>query len=561
LTSIARGRILRGEEATTTATALERGRDAFQREAWATASDELTAAAEQSPLSADDLEQLATAAYLAGRDAESAAALERAHHEHLRNGEPARAAMCTFWLGLALILRGEMARGGGWLSRGQRLVDDAHLDCVERGFLLLPAGFATLFEGGAAAAYEIFDQAGKIGDRFANHDLTAFARHGQGQALIRLGDTAGGVALLDEVMTALTAGEVAPIATGLIYCAVIETCHEFFDLRRAHEWTAALSQWCARQPELVPYRGQCLVHRAQLMEQAGDWPEAMHEVQLACQRLSTPTAHPALGAAMYQLGELHRLLGQVAEAEAAYRQASECGLYPQPGLALLRLAQGHGDAAAAAIRGAADEVTDRLTRARVFSAYVEIALATGDVAAARATADELTGIAADIGAPLLTAMAAHARGAVLLAEGDARSALDALREAGEAWRELGSRYDGARTRALVGRARRALGDDDTAQLEIDGARAVFVALGATPDIDRLDRLEQPAPRDGTNAGLSPRELEVLRLVATGRTNHAIAAELVLSERTVARHVSNIFAKLGLSSRSAATAYAYEHDLV
>jgi DNA-binding NarL/FixJ family response regulator len=515
---------------------------------------------EQSPLDAGDLELLAIAAYLSGRDADSVAMLERAHQEYLRVGEPGRAARCAFWLGLGLILRGEMARGGGWVARGQRLVDDGQLDCAERGFLLLPAGFAALFEGGAAASYEIFGTAAEIGERFAEPDLVALARHGQGQALIRLGDTAGGVALLDEVMTSVTAGELGPITTGLIYCAVIATCHETFDLRRAHEWTAALSHWCSGQPELVPYRGQCLVHRSQVMEQMGEWAEALHEVRLACQWLSTPTVQPALGAAMYQLGELLRLRGEPDEAEAAYRRASECGHYPQPGLALLRLAQGRGDAAAGAIRGAAEQVTDRLTLARIFSAYVEIMLATGDVAAASAAADELSRIAADVNTPLLTAMARHARGAVLLAEGDARSALEALREAAESWRELQSRYDGARTQVLVGLARRELGDDDTAQLDLDGARSVFVALGATPDVERLDRLAAPDAGHGAG-GLSPRELEVLRLVATGRTNAAIAAELVLSEKTVARHMSNIFAKLGLASRSAATAYAYEHGLV
>jgi DNA-binding NarL/FixJ family response regulator len=360
-------------------------------------------------------------------------------------------------------------------------------------------------------------------------------------------------------MTGVVAGEVGPIATGLIYCAVVETCHEIFDLRRAHEWTLALSDWCTSQPELVPYRGQCLVHRAELMQQSGDWGGAMQEVRLACRRLSVPPGQPALGRAMYQLAELHRLRGEVDEAEAAYRQASECGHYPQPGLALLRLAQGRVPAAAAAIRGAVDELTDRLDRARVLMACVDIALAADDVAAARAAAEELTDDAAALDAPFLRAAAGQARGAVLLAEDEPRRALDSLREAAEGWRGLHGRYDGARTRVLVGLARRVLGDDDTAQLELDGARAVFLELGADPDVERIDRLtRRPGPGAG---GLSPRELEVLRLVATGRTNHAIAADLVLSERTVARHVSNIFTKLGLSSRSAATAYAYEHDLV
>ncbi len=206
-------------------------------------------------------------------------------------------------------------------------------------------------------------------------------------------------------------------------------------------------------------------------------------------------------------------------------------------------------------------MTDRLARARVLSAYVEIVLASGDVGAARAAADELAATAADLEAPLLDAIAAHARGAVLLAEGDPRGALESLHEAADTWRALQARYDGARTRVVIGLARQQLGDDDTAQLELDGARRAFAALGATPDVELLDRLASTPSRNGQAGGLSPRELEVLRLVATGRTNHAIAAHLVLSERTVARHISNIFAKLGLSSRSAATAYAYEHDLV
>ena len=550
-----------GEEATTTASALDLGRDAFRRHAWASASDQLATAAERTPLDVADLELLAVAAYLAGRDDASAAAWEQAHHEHLRRGDPAGAARCGFWLALAMIMRGEMARGGGWVARAQRLVEDARLDGPERGFLMLPAAFATLLEGGAAAAYAIFEQAVAIGERFAEPDLVALARHGLGQALLLRGDTAAGLALLDEVMTAITAGEVGPITSGLIYCAVIETCQDIYDLRRAHEWTAALSDWCAAQPELVPYRGQCLVHRSEVMQQAGEWPDAMQEARLACQRLSTPTVHPALGRAMYQLAELYRLCGQAVEAEAAYRRAGECGHYPQPGLALLRVTQGRVDAAAVAIRGAAEQVTDRMARARVLSAYVEIVLATDDVGAARTAADELTVIAGDIGAPLLLAMAAHARGAVLLAEGDARGALDALREADAGWRSLQARYEGARTRVLVGMARSRLGDDDTAQLELDGARAVFVGLGATPDVELLDRMTAAPRRDPNPGGLSPRELEVLRLVATGRTNHAIAVELVLSEKTVARHVSNIFAKLDLRSRSAATAYAYEHGLV
>jgi ATP/maltotriose-dependent transcriptional regulator MalT len=521
----------------------------------------LTAAAAAAPLCADDLELLAIAAYLAGRNAESAAAWERAHHEHLRLGNVARAVRCGFWLSMALLLSGETARGGGWVARSQRLLDSIDGDCAERGFLVLPAGFAALFNGGAAAAYGIFEQAAVIGERFAEADLVATARHGQGQALIRQGNVVEGLALFDEVMTAVTAGEVGTIAAGVIYCAVVETCQEILDLRRANEWTTALANWCVDQPELVPYRGQCLVHRSEVMQQAGDWADAMQEASAACRRLSEPTSHPALGRAMYQLAELHRLRGELVEAEDAYGRASDAGHYPQPGLALLRLAQGRIEPAASGIRSALHQVTDFFAKARLLPPYVEIMLAVGDTAAAREAADDVTAMAGRIPAPVLRALAAHARGAVCLAEGDADAALTELLRAEDGWRKVQLRYEGACTRVLIGLARRRLGDGDTAHLDLAGARSVFVQLGAATDVERLDRLVSPEKSGPAVSGLTPRELEVLKLVSTGRTNAAVASELVLSEKTVARHVSNIFAKLGLSSRSAATAYAYEHNLV
>jgi DNA-binding CsgD family transcriptional regulator len=541
--------------------ALDRGRAAYQRRAWASAADELTAAAAAEPLSAPDLESLAVAAYLAGRDQESAAAWERAHQEYLRLGNLTRAVRCGHWLSMALFLRGETARGGGWIARCQRLLDSVDGDCAERGFLLLPAAFAALFDGGAAAAYGIFEQAVAIGERFAEVDLVAIARHGQGQALIRQGHLVEGVGLLDEVMTSVTAGEVGPITAGIIYCAVVETCQEILDLRRANEWTVALTDWCAGQPELVPYRGQCLVHRSEVMQQAGEWSEAMAEARTACARLAEPTAHPALGRAMYQVAELHRLRGELAEADDAYRRASEAGHYPQPGLALLRLAQGRAVVAAAAIRGAVEQTNDFFARTRLLAPCVEVMLATGDVAGARKAAEELTSSVGGIPAPVLRALAAHARGSVSLAEGNPAAALSDLTRADDSWRSLQLTYERARTRVLIGLARRELGDADTAELDLDGARSAFVRLGATTDLDRLDRLLSTPAEGPAATGLSPRELEVLKLVATGRSNQAVAAELVLSEKTVARHLSNIFAKLGLSSRSAATAYAYEHHLV
>jgi DNA-binding CsgD family transcriptional regulator len=538
--------------------ALDRGRESFRRQEWGDAYAQLSAAGRQVSLEPDDLERLAVAAYLAGRDAHSEEAWTGAHHQSLAVADWGRAARCAFWLGITLINRMEPARGGGWLARAQRVLDDAKHECVERGWLLVPMALRQYHLGDFVGSATTWAEAANIGAFYDDVDLVTTARHGQGRTLIRLGKTAEGVALLDEAMVAVAAGELSPIPAGIVYCSVIEACQEILDVRRAQEWTKALSDWCASQPDLVPYRGRCLIHRSEIMQLNGAWPEAMDEARRACERLSAPP-QPQLGAAFYQRAELHRLRGEFTMAEDAYRQASQRGRIPEPGLALLRLARGRADAAAAAIRRAVEEAKDLVSRSKVLPAYVEIMLARNDDAAARTAAEELAGIADGMDLPYLRAVAGHAQGAVLLAEGDARAALEALRGAWASFEELQVPYEAARLRVLAGLACQELGDEEGAELERDGARRVFEQLGAAPDLARLQALSSTAASQAAG-GLTAREVQVLALVATGKSNREIAAELVISERTVARHMSNIFTKLNVSSRTAASAFAFEHDL-
>ena len=539
---------------------LGRGRGSYARRAWMDAYKSLSQADQAAPLGAEDLELLATSAFMLGRDDDCLSSLERAHHAYLDAGEAMRAVRCAFWLVINLALRGEMSRATGWLGRAQRLVERDGGDCVERGYLLVPIMLRHEAAGDWEAAYAAAADAAEIGERFGDADLLALAIHEQGCALIQQERVEEGLGLLDEAMVAVIAGELSPIVPGIVYCSVIMGCQEVYALRRAQEWTAALTRWCEEQPEMVAFSGRCLVHRAEIMELHGAWREALEEARRAHQRCLQGKNQSAAAQAFYRQAEVHRLQGRFSAAEEAYRDASRCGCEPQPGLALLRLAQGNDDAAAAAIRRAVGETTEPLKRARLLPAYVEIMLAVGDVQEARSACRELEEISARYESGMLGAMSAHAEGAVDLAEGDARAALLALRHAWQMWQELEVPYEAARVRVLLGLACRTLGDDDTAALELEAARDVFAQLGAAPDLAHADSLTRRAASVDAR-GLTPRELQVLRLLAAGRTNKAIAAELVLSERTVDRHVSNIFTKLGVSSRTAATAYAYKQQLL
>ncbi len=546
---------------------VERARAAFVRQDWAEAFSTLAAAAEGGPLDAADHERLAICAYLVGRDDDSTKAWEAAQHAAAATGDTAEAARCAFWLAFILMLRGQTAHGAGWLTRTERLIQKVGEDCPASGYVLVPRFLGALEQGDPSAARDLAARAAEAGDRFDDADLRALGTLGHGQALIATGDVVSGLAQLDAVMVAVTGDEVGPIVTGIVYCAVILECMRLFDVRRAAEWTDALGAWCDAQPDLVPYRGQCLVHRSQLQQAAGDWPDAISTAAAACRRLTDPP-HPALGLAYYQEGELHRLVGAFEQAELDYRQASRHGYDPVPGLALLQLARGNGAAAAAAIQRALYEVRDPAGRPALLAAAVDILCSTGDRSAARAAADEMRTLADAASSAVLDAMAAHATGTVLVSEGNPAIALPQLRAAASAWQSLRMPYEAARAAILVGRTCSALGDCTAAALEFDNARATFSELGAGPDLKQVTALsaglttDSPAPARKTVASLlSNREREVLAHLAAGRTNREIAAHLLISQHTVARHLENIYAKLGVRTRAAATAYAYENDLV
>jgi DNA-binding CsgD family transcriptional regulator len=539
---------------------LERGRDSYAREAWTDAFEALTAADASKPLGPEDVERLSTAAYMIGREADYFDLLARAHRAYVDGGQELDAFRCALWIGVTLASHGDMGRAGGWLGRAGRLLERQEGECVERGYMLLPMIFQKEAGGDLEGAAATAGEAVAIAERFGDSDLFALAAHAQGHMLVEDGRLGEALPLLDEAMVAVTTGELSPIVSGIVYCGVILACRDAHEIRRAQEWTLALTRWCERQPDLVAFTGRCLVHRAEILQLRGDWADALAEAQRAQERCRQAANETAAGEACYRQGEIHRVRGDFEAAESAYREGSRHGREPQPGLALLRLAQGKLDAAEAAIRRVHDETTAAGARASVLPAYVEIMLAAGEPDAAGDACRELEAIAERQEVPAIEAMAAEARGRVALAAEDHRGALTSLRRAAQAWQELDAPYEGARVRWLVALACRQLGDEDTATLELDGARAVLEELEAAPDLARVDKLALTA-RPGNPFGLSDRELEVLRHLSAGATNKAIAAELVLSVRTVDRHVSNIFAKLGVSSRAAATAYAHEHHVL
>ncbi|HEX6151099.1 LuxR C-terminal-related transcriptional regulator [Nocardioides sp.] len=536
---------------------LEQARTDFERGEWTAAYDAWSAAG-LNALSVDELDDFATVTELLGRHDESVAALQREFVVSQDARDPGRGIRSAFRLAMSTGAHGEPALSAGWTARAEGLAEELDDGAVEHGWVAFLQMFRAIMSGDFPTAMARAEAAVAVGRRHRDPDLSAMALVGLGRITLYSGRVTDGLALLDESMVRVIAGECSPVFAGHVYCTAIEGCQEISDFARMAEWTSALERWCAEQPGLLAFTGQCAVHRGQLLRVRGEWGSALDEFELAAARYREVGSPDAAALSAYESGEVLRLRGDHAGAEAAYERAADRGFEPQPGLALLWLARGEQAAALTAIERLQAEPGGPVQRCRILPAVIEVLLSDGQVDRARELADELHRIADDFGCEALKAAAAEASGAVELAGGDAAGALPYLRKANQLWARSDAPYDRARARVLAGRALAAVGDVETSRRELEAARATLRQLGARPAADQVDRLLAPA---SLPSGLTAREAEVLRLVASGRSNAQIAADLVLSEKTVARHLSNIFTKLDVGSRTAATAFAFEHGLV
>ena len=534
---------------------LVQGRQALERHDWAVAQEHLTAS-DPAALGPDDLHALATAAFLAGDRDTSVRAWQQAFRLHLDSGATLKAAEVACWIAFVVYAAGDESVGNGWVARAARLLEGHPEEGSEHGFVLLYAMYRHLAAGRLDDALTVAQRVSDIGLACRDPDLVANGLSSQGRLLVYTGRVHEGVALLDEAMVGVVAGEVSPIVAGSVYCSMVEGCQEIGDVARMTQWTDALSRWCEGQPGLVAFTGQCAVHRAQIMRSHGAYAEALLELDLALARYEAAGSDPAAGLALYERGEVLRICGDFDAATVAYDAAEAYGHHPQPGLALLWLARGRVPAALHGIRRLLDEHADPVRRSRLLPAAVDVFLGAGEITLAQEAATEVDQLAHAFESTELAAWSAFAQGAVALAQEQPKGALTALRTSCRVWLELGSPYEAARVRTHIGLALRALGDEESAVAEIRAAQQTFGELGAVPALREVERLSSTLGPDG----LTGREVEVLRLAAEGLSNQQIAATMFLSDRTIGRHLSNIFAKIGVATRTAAAAYAYEHGL-
>ena len=535
--------------------ALDVARSALQERRWSDAYEALHAVG-PGDLTGPDLEGLADAAWWTSRLPESLDARHRAYEVYAAAGDERAAAGASARLAIEHFVREEPAVGGGYLARAQRHAK-AIPEGPEQGFLAMVEANVARFSGDTEGALVRAREAVAIGQRYGVPDLVAMALHTEGLTLLDTGEISQGLARMDEAMIDVLSGRLDPYFTGIIFCSLIAACLELNDVSRAGEWSDAARTWCDTLQPGSPFPGMCRVNRAEVARLRGSWAEAAAEAQLASEELET--LEPGLaGLALVQIAEIARRRGDQVGADTAFARAQELGADPQPGLALLQLTQGKRTAAKTGLEVALRNEAQSARRARLLLAQVEVSLAVRAPNEAKAACEELRAIASAGDTTAFDALAQTADGACRLADGDGEGALEPLRAATASWQALKLPWEAARSRVLAGQALAATGDEDGADAEYRAALVTFEQLGAEPDAMHVRQLM--AGPEALPRGLTPREAEVLRLVAAGKTNRDIAVELVISEHTVGRHLQNLFAKVGVSSRAAATAFAYEHDL-
>jgi ATP/maltotriose-dependent transcriptional regulator MalT len=535
---------------------IERALGAVARRDWRAAYEGF-ASAPADAFSAPDLEAYADAAWWLSRFDDSIDARQRAYAAYAAAGDDVGAAATASRLAIEHFVRERPSIGTGFLLRAQRHAKHVP-DGPGHGYLAMVESSVARFGGDLERAVQLGRYAVELAEGWGDPDLMAMALHVLGLALVDAGEIIEGLGCMDEAMVSVLAGGLDPYFTGIIFCGLIAACLELQDVRRAGEWSDAARTWCATLRPDAPFPGMCAVNHAEVARLRGDWGDAESELVHAAETLFA--IEPAMAApAFVQLGEVRRRAGDVDGAEQAFLRAAELGADPQPGLALLRAATGRAAEAATDLRHAVDVERQPARRAALLAAFADAAVASGALADARGAAESLRSLADDAGTAPLDALARAAAGRVALASEDAARAAAELAQAATAFDELALPYEAARARVGLARALLALDDRSAAQPELDRATTAFERLGAKPDLDEISRL-----RGGSDialpAGLTPREAEVLNLVAAGKSNRDIAVELVISEHTVSRHLQNIFAKIGVSSRAAATAFAFEHSL-
>jgi DNA-binding CsgD family transcriptional regulator len=540
-----------------TDTVLAQAREAYAHHRWDVAYTHFAEMASADHLDTDDLAAFADAAWWLGNTDRSLELSEEVYRRCLQGHHTPTAARLAVEMGFLWLIRGEQQIGSGWISRARRLLAEIP-ECAELGYLRYLAVLEALNTARFDEARAIAREMQRLATTHDDPTLCAMALVLEGISTVRSGQVADGLALCDEAMLPIRAGDVERSWAGNLYCLVMAQCFELADFERARAWTDATERWCDQFSNAAMFTGICRVHRAQLLHLEGAWDQAESRAAQACRDLADMNVE-VVAAGHYEIGELRRVRGDD-DAEQAFARAHALGRDPQPGLALLRLAQGDPTTARTALETSLAATHAPLPRVPLLAALADVAEATQDPNLAGSVAAGLATIAATFTTPGLQARAATAAGVAHLLADEPGQALVTFREACRVWRSVGGRYETARAQVRLSRALAAVGDTDAARREREQAIATFEALGARPDLDAVaaaGRVTAPA----APGGLTGREVEVLRLVADGASNAAVAEQLTISERTVERHISNIFLKLGVSSRTQAARFAFEHGLV